>query len=206
MQETTLGTDCPTPQWAPLRSKNNINESIKLDALSVSSLVLTATMAEMMPILQMANWGSKRWSGSFQARQHARRWWRKQALSPGHLALFHNTSSLQRSKKTSAANISRFVTSNSPGRREHYHIWGQFTSNYHAPANSCAWSLEREADCREMITLVHTIMKTHARASTFSHKYGHYDLVGIACWIPSCKLFSRCLGELTWALLIFFFL
>lgn len=85
----------------------------------------------------------------------------------------------KRSKKTSAANISRFVTSNSPGRGENYHIWGQFTSNYHAPANSCR--LEQEAGCTDTITFVHTIMKTHAWASTFSHKYGHYDLVGIAC-------------------------
>lgn len=101
------------------------------------------------------------------------------ALSLGLLLFFHNTSSLQRSKKTSAANLSRFVTSSSPGRGGNYHIWGQFTSNYHAPANSCR--LEREAGCKETITFVHTIMKTRAQASSFSHKYGHYDLVGIAC-------------------------
>lgn len=57
--------------------------------------------------------------------------------SLGLLPFFHNTSSLQSGKKTSAANLSRFVTSSSPGRVGNYHIWGQFTSNYHAPANSC---------------------------------------------------------------------
>lgn len=69
------------------------------------------------------------------------------SIVSGFVTLFHNTSSLGRSKKTSAANISRFVTSNSPGRGGNYHIWGQFTSNYHAPANSCR--LEREAGCTE---------------------------------------------------------
>lgn len=101
------------------------------------------------------------------------------ALSLGLLPFFHDSSSLPSSKETSAANLSRFVTSSSPGRGGNYHIWGQFTSNYHAPANSCR--LEREAGCKEAIAFVHTIMKTRAQASSFSHKCGHYDLVGIAC-------------------------
>lgn len=94
-------------------------------------------------------------------------------------AYFWLANSLPRSKQTSSANISRFVTSNSPSRRENYHIWGQFTLNYHAAANSC--HPEWETGYTETITFVHMIMKTHARAATFSHKYGHYDLVGIAC-------------------------
>lgn len=104
------------------------------------------------------------------------------ALSLDLLPFFHNTSSLRSGKKTSAANLSRFVTSSFPWQRRELPYLGAIyiklpcTSQQLPPG-----APEREAGCRETITFVHTIMKTRAQASSFSHKYGHYDLVGIAC-------------------------
>lgn len=103
------------------------------------------------------------------------------ALSLGPLLFFHNTSSLQSGKKTSAANLSRFVTSSSPGRGGNYHIWGAIYIKLPCTSQQLLPGVEREAGCTETIAFVHTIMKTRAQASSFSHKYGHYDLVGIAC-------------------------